>query len=189
LRPDPADVRGGARLAAAGRPDRHHGAGSCASGPRRRRGAVAPSGRAGRPPERRRPAPRPDRRRRSPAVEPGGTGATGRGGGGDAGLTARTTSAHVVHAVILGLDPRIERRGALFLAAVTLADNPILGSSPRMTERRKLAGEGPHRMNRLRSTFFARSPTFSRTLSPSKVRVWPDRSEALKLVSSSTRSI
>jgi len=36
-------------------------------------------------------------------------------------------------AVILGLDPRIERRGALSIAKVAQADNPILGSSPRMT--------------------------------------------------------
>jgi hypothetical protein len=36
-------------------------------------------------------------------------------------------------AVILGLDPRIERRGALVLASVVQAENPILGASPRMT--------------------------------------------------------
>ena len=43
-------------------------------------------------------------------------------------------------------------------------------------------------MNRLRSASRARSATFARTLSPSKATVWPARSEALKLVSSSTRS-
>ena len=36
-------------------------------------------------------------------------------------------------AVILGLDPRIKRGGALNLAGVAQADSPILGSSPRMT--------------------------------------------------------
>jgi hypothetical protein len=35
--------------------------------------------------------------------------------------------------VILGLDPRIERKVALNLTHVAQADNPILGSSPRMT--------------------------------------------------------
>jgi len=39
------------------------------------------------------------------------------------------------HSVILGLDPRIERSGALLLSDVAQADNPILGSSPRMTAR------------------------------------------------------
>ena len=36
-------------------------------------------------------------------------------------------------AVILGLDPRIECGGALFLADVAQADGWILGASPRMT--------------------------------------------------------
>ena len=44
-------------------------------------------------------------------------------------------------------------------------------------------------MNRLRSAFLASSATRARTASPSKATVWPDRSDALKEVSSSTRSI
>src|SRR5690606_20900685 len=86
LRPDPADVRGGPRLAAAGRAHRHHRPGARAAGPRRRRRAMAPSGRAGRTPERRRPAARPHRRRRPPPVEPGGAGTIGRRGGGETGV-------------------------------------------------------------------------------------------------------
>src|SRR5690606_35107164 len=56
---------------------------------------MAPSGRAGRTPERRRPAARPDRRRRPPPVEPGGTGAVGRRGGGDAQLISSPCNGEV----------------------------------------------------------------------------------------------
>ena len=50
-------------------------------------------------------------------------------------------------------------------------------------------GRGTWRINRLRSAFRASSATLSRTASLSKATVWPERSEALTEVSSSTLSI
>jgi len=46
---------------------------------------------------------------------------------------ARSRFLRIFSAVILGLDPRIQYGGALFLADVVQADGWILGSSPRMT--------------------------------------------------------
>jgi len=53
--------------------------------------------------------------------------------GGPFSVRSASTVVTLPIAVILGLEPRIERRGALLGADVAQADNPILGSSPRMT--------------------------------------------------------
>ena len=74
------------------------------------------------------------------------------------------------------------------LTALTDGLAPIQNGSPPGAALPSIGRRRPYRMKRLRSAFFARSPIFSRTASPSKATVWPDRSEALKLVSSSTRS-
>src|SRR5690606_1401429 len=51
-------------------------------------------------------------------------------------------------AVILGLDPRIKGSGALMLSKRPQADNPILGSSPRMTADKRTLPPRPEQDDR-----------------------------------------
>src|SRR5690606_29971171 len=69
IRPDPPDVRGGPRMAAAARPPAPSSAGPHPAGARRRGRAVATPGDADRTPDRRRRHPRAGRGRRPPAVD------------------------------------------------------------------------------------------------------------------------